>query len=322
MPVAKNEYNERSRGGTELSIAEFERHVDPELLSKFQVVPSRFRGLEDGLIPIYWLHDLPADPEMHHLAAGGWEKFRHFVFVSNWQMQGFIDRYGIPWSRCSVLHNAIERFDPSRDWGKWENVGTEDNPLRFIYHTTPHRGLDVLVNAFAGMSSQYEGKMHLDVYSSFNIYGWPERDVAFKGVFDYVREHPMMTYHGARPNAEVRDALRRSHVFLYPCTWPETGCRALIEAMCAGLFCIHSNYGCLFETGLGSTIAYQYTENAHEHVNAAASMIRALMDGLERNGPNVNYLRTLSDQSNAFYAWDRRGGEWNSLFKSLLEETQ
>ena len=93
--------------------------------------------------------------------------------------------------------------------------------MRLIYHTTPHRGLDVLMRAFAKIYERYEGKVHLDVYSSFAVYGWKQRDAPFEHLFETCRRHAGCTYHGAVSNGEVREALTRAHVFAYPSTWME-----------------------------------------------------------------------------------------------------
>ncbi len=312
MPIHRNEYNSKSTGGTELSIGEYEKYVDPELLSKFQIIPSRFRGLQEGLIPIYWVHDTEDDPEMNHLANGGWNKFAMLVFVSNWQMQRFTAKFDIPWSRCRVLPNAIEPVEPpaARDWS---------GPIRFIYHTTPHRGLNVLYGAFLHLADKYD--VHLDVYSSFGIYGAPQMDQPFEKLFDHLRSNPKVTYHGSKPLSVVRDALRETHVFLYPSTWPETGCRALIEAMCHGLLCIHSNLGCLYETGGWETLAYQFHEDQKIHAEIAAGLAKHVLDHKDKLDFNAASI-PQAQRSMFKYSWERRGLEWSEFLMQTLERVK
>ena len=211
MPIIRNEYNAKSVGGTELSMAELEQYLGEEMIKDFQIIPSRFRGLEPDLIPIYWIHDTENDPEMQHLENGGWKKFALLIFVSNWQMQRFIERFDIPWSRCLVIPNACVPFNPPAKL-------TTDGTVRFIYHTTPHRGLAILAPAFEKLAEDED--VHLDVFSSFSIYGWDERDKQFEPLYDKLRANPKITYHGARPNEEVRAHLSSTHFFVYPCIWP------------------------------------------------------------------------------------------------------
>ena len=52
MPIAWNELSERSRGGTEYMGRELEKRIAPDLLDRFQIIPSRLRDLDPGRIRI------------------------------------------------------------------------------------------------------------------------------------------------------------------------------------------------------------------------------------------------------------------------------
>ena len=97
--VPQNELDKNAMGGTELMKYGLFDRIDKNLLDKFQIIPSRFRGLEKGKIPIYWVHDLAQDPEMQHLKDGGWEKFEKIVCVSHWQRQQIQNLLGL-----SLIH--------------------------------------------------------------------------------------------------------------------------------------------------------------------------------------------------------------------------
>ena len=51
--VPSNELDKNAMGGTELMKHALFDKIDPALLDKFQIIPSRFRGLEKGRKPIY-----------------------------------------------------------------------------------------------------------------------------------------------------------------------------------------------------------------------------------------------------------------------------
>ena len=74
-----NEQNQNARGGTELMMEGLHKHVDKELLDKFQIIPSRVRKIDDNKPTLYWVHDLPWDPEVQHLGEEGWKKFDKIV---------------------------------------------------------------------------------------------------------------------------------------------------------------------------------------------------------------------------------------------------
>jgi len=107
---------------------------------------------------------------------------------------------------------------------------SEDNKIRLIYTPTPHRGLEILVPVFEHIVRDMPD-IHLDIFSSFNLYGWKERDKAYEKLFERIDAHPQMTNHGTVKNSVVRDYLGKSHIFAYPSIWKETSGITLIEAM-------------------------------------------------------------------------------------------
>lgn len=290
-----------------------ESGVSPEILDRFQIVASRMsEPLDPSRVRILWCHDNSDDPEVAHLANGGWRRFHRLVFVSNHQQQEFIGRFGIPWSRCVVIQNAIEPIarEPAGEW---------DGKVRVVYTSTPHRGLNVLVAAFTELASRRDD-VHLDVFSSFATYGWGERDSAFEDIFRACREHPSITYHGSAPNDEVRRVLASSHVLAYPSTYRETSCLCLMEAMSADLICVHSNLGALYETAAGLTLMYPFHEELDRH---AGVFFQALSTGvdlarkrLETEGWPESSQKGYADVQ---YSWENRAEQWKAFLSSLLE---
>lgn len=311
MPITIDEVSQNAKGGTEQMKFGLSDRLDQDLLNNFQIICSRVRDLDRSLIPIYWLHDLPGDPESEHLHHGGYTKFNRLVFVSNWQMQGYIQRYKIPWYKCAVLKNAIEP------------IPYKEKPLdkvKLIYHTTPHRGLQILVPTFKKLAEEFDF-LELDVYSSFNIYGWPQRDEPYKQLFDECREHPQINYHGFKSNEEVRSALQEAHIFAYPSIWLETSCIAMIEAMSAGCLCVHPNYGALYETASEFTWMYQYQEDLRDHMTTFYSFLKQAILHI-RNEQVQRSLLSAKSFVDVNYNWQRRVGEWDSLLNSILLKTK
>jgi len=294
-------------GGTELLIDEFNKHVDEKIQSHFHIVPSRLRGHVEGKIPIYWAHDLVGDPECDHLKAGGYNQYEKLVFVSNWQMQQFINAYGIPWRKCVVIRNAIEPIAP---------VQKDNTTIKLIYHTTPHRGLEILAPVFEKLCERYDN-IELDVFSSFKIYNNPERDKQYEHVFDMLKANPKVRMHGSVDYREVREAVANSHIFAYPSIWMETSCRSLMEAMTAGLVCVHPNYGALYETAANWTMMYQYQDNKRDHANLFANQLCVAIDSV---GSEDLVMRTRSQSTYAsvFYNWALVKQEWENLLGSIL----
>ena len=307
----RNETNEKSMGGTEVLTMRVAERADQKLLKECQIVSSRVRELADDKIRIFWAHDLPGDPESKFLETEhGKEKFHKFVFVSNWQMQRYIDRYNLPWSKCIVLRNFIDPIE--------EHEKPDDGKINLIYHTTPHRGLNILTAVFPKLLEKHSN-LHLDVFSSFKIYGWDQRDKDFEDVFKAIDVHPHMTNHGSVPNDEVREALKKAHIFAYPSTWAETSCMSLQEAMSAKCICVHSNFGALSESASHWTNMYQYYEQPNSHAGALYNMLDLSIEHYKAMYQNTGPTKVYAD---TFYSWDNREAEWNSLMSALISNTK
>ena len=255
-----------AQGGTELMAEALKLRLPDVLLKRFHIVKSRLTSasLSKTKPNIVWMHDLPQDPASAPLSK---KKFRDtiakFVFVSDWQKTAYESYFGkIFTNKAIVLKNAIEPF------GKSRQELSPDGKLRLIYHTTPHRGLDILMHVFPRIYLAFKGKVLLDVYSSFSIYGWPQRDVPYEPLFKQCRQHPGCTYHGAVPNNEIRQALRLAHIYAYPSTWMETSCISAIEALSAGVTVVTSSLAALPETVGSFGFVYEYTQDKASHAVA------------------------------------------------------
>ena len=266
--VIETDLSKNSNGGSEMMRQRLVKNVDKSLLKKYAIHLSRPRKIYDNVKNILYSHDLAMDPENKILKDNGWEKFDHFVFVSYWQRDQYILIYGIPYSRCTVIQNSIEL--------EYSPLQKQTDKIRLIYHTTPHRGLELVYPIVDELSKEYDN-IHLDVYSSFGVYGWEQRDEPYKELFDKIKNHSHMAYHGAVSNSTVLEALRDSHIFLFPSIWQETSCIAMIEAIRSGVLVVHPSYGALQETAVDATIMYEYTEVANDHANMAFSVVKNLL---------------------------------------------
>jgi glycosyltransferase involved in cell wall biosynthesis len=257
------------------------------------------------------LHDLAEDPEVKHLSdSRGRERFEKLVFVSHWQFTTYNKVLGIPYGESIVLRNAIE---PIAAHNK-----PKDGPIRLIYHTTPHRGLDILLAVYEKLSDKYKDKLHLDVYSSYKIYGNEQRDQQFAQLFDICKSHDHITYHGTVSNQDIHKALQEAHIFAYPSTWQETSCIAAIEAMSAGCAVVCPSLAALPETTGGFALMYPFDENKQQHANMFYNVLdSAIQQFWDDEMQTKLLLQKLTVDT--FYDWDLRAAEWNGLLRSMLD---
>jgi glycosyltransferase involved in cell wall biosynthesis len=309
-----NAISANSNGGTELMARELEERLPKRLLDEFQIVLSRVTSADPEKVRILWCHDLPADPASAHLADGGWSTFHRIVFVSRWQALAYVRHYGIPWQRCQVIPNAIVPLDVDAD--RFDPV-PPDRPIRLVYTSTPHRGLNLLHAVFNKICEERDD-VELDVFSSFKLYGWDERDAPFQPLFEALRQNPRVTYHGTVPHSQLRAAVVDADVFAYPSTWPETSCRCLIEAMSAGLACVHPDYAALPETAAGRTMMYQWQHDPYLHAAVFYSVLLSAINAL-RDGNRYLLARLAAQKKNAdaFYSWDVRARQWEMFLRSI-----
>lgn len=309
--IELNELNRNSNGGTELTTRGIYNRLTREELDGIQIITSRVREVDDSKIKIYHLHDLAGDPEASHLMEStSRERFDKLVFVSNWQYQQYRDYLGVPYSHQScVIENGIDPIP---------FVEKPKDKIRLIYTSTPHRGLEILVPVFCALAEKYPN-IELDVFSSFGIYGpeWEERDKQYEPLFEKMREHPQINYHGWADQETVRAAYQKAHIFAYPSIWPETSCRCLIEAMSAGCLAVHPNFAALTETSGGLTVQY---DGDHEDMNLHANIFaHTLMYAIEnvQNNDLTNLLGFIKTYADTRYSWESIMPKWKGLISSL-----
>jgi UDP-glucose:(glucosyl)LPS alpha-1,2-glucosyltransferase len=307
--VIETDLSRNSRGGTEQMRGRLIKYVDRDLLQKVAVHFSRPRELYKDVPNVLYLHDLATDPENKVLKENGWKNFDHFVFVSAWQRDQYIMLFGIPYSKCSVIYNAIEL--------EYSYHKKDTDVIRLIYHTTPHRGLELVYHIVDELSKDFTN-IHLDVYSSFSIYGWDQRDKPYQGLFDKIRDHSHMKYHGAVPNDQVLEALQKAHIFVYPSIWQETSCIAMIEALRSGCLCVHPNYGALSETASENTIMYDYTEIPRDHAIMCYSYLKNILTFHRTNPDFFDQMRALSNLRTPRYSIKTFTDSWNQLLKDIF----
>ena len=313
----ENEISINANGGTEIAKRKLTQIIKPELLEGTQIISSRPRELNEENIRIMFFHDLPNDPESAKFKDENYRnKFHHFVFISNWQFQQYQNFLGFEYSdKCSVIESGFEPIEVD-----WEAKKTDT--IRFCYTSTPQRGLNILVPVFESLLKDFPAiNMHLDVFSSFKIYGWDDADKQFEPLYDKIRNHPNMSYNGYVNNEELKSYLKEAHIHAYPCTWQETSCRAMLEAMSAGLQCVHPNYAGLPDSSGSLNLMYQGDSDPNKH---AAIFRDALGFALERQKNNPveteTYLKYVKNYTDNRYDIKKIKAQWEHLLFKLHKQ--
>lgn len=317
MPILYDSQNKVSNGGTELVMRALESRMPKDILDK--VFVSRniglFKDVSDENARVLWTHEVP------DMRAGfyndflcftqkKWELFDRTVFVSNWQMLEYIKAFNLQWSdwpKLKVIHNAIVPIE--------EHEKPKDK-IRLIYTSNPIRGLDILYKAFVVLAEKYP-ELELEVFSSFELYNVDaDKKLNYDELFQNLQKHPQVVYHGASSNEEVREGLKRSHIFAYPSIWGETSCISLIEAMSAKLLCVHPNNAALFETSANWTNMYHYEDNMDNHVEIFIENLDKAIQQYKRG--DIAHLELQSKYVKYAHGWERKAKEWEEFLRDLI----
>ena len=309
--------SENAIGGTELMrnwlFEEMEKRV-PGLKDKFQFIMTRIRELEPKQ-RILWVHDLANDPEVQHLKENpdSWSQFERIVFVSHWQQYQFQAYLGVPYDRGIVIQNAINPIP--------EHEKPKDGKIKVCYFSTPHRGLEVLLNSWQFLREQLQAgeNAELNIYSGFQIYDRPHLDEQFRHIYKRAREMDGVNYHGTVPNDHIRDMLKEHHIFAYPSIYEETSCITLIEAMSAGCLGVVPNLGAIPETGANFPWMYGYEPDPEKHAQVHGHILARAIEHFWDDDVQ-NLLRIQAQYFNMFYNWDLRGGQWQQFLHAIYQD--
>jgi len=303
------------RGGTELQVELLHKYADKDLLDKVQITTSVQEKipLHPTKPNILWqqnsydqanIHPWFKDKENH-------KKYDWYVFNSHWCYEKFRMMFDIPTSKSLVIKNAIDKIEPR----KLEH--TKGDPVKLIYTSTPWRGLNVLL---AAMQLVKNTSVHLDVYSSTQVYGDKFKelnDKNYEALYNQASALINVSYIGYKPNEFIKDNLKNYHMFAYPNIWEETSCIAAIEAMAAGLYCVTTDYGALFETCAEFAVYVPYEKNFIKLATTFASVIDAAANQLHETNVK-DHLKLQIDFTNRFYSWDLRKTVWNRFLQGVV----
>lgn len=307
--VTTDELSKNAMGGTEMMKYGLYERLAPDIRDEVQIICSRVREVDSDRPSVLWLHDMWNDPEAAHLRdEEARKRFSKLVFVSNYQKTQYELANGLKPSESILLRNCIEPIPYKKK---------SMDEIRIIYHTTPHRGLDLLVPVFEELAKHYDNIV-LDVYSSFKIYGWDQRDADHQAVFDRCKAHPRINYHGYQPNDVVRQALQDAHIFAFPSIWPETSCIAAMEAMSAGCAIVCPDFAALPETTSNFAITYSMHEDPNTHANIFVQVLAAVIDKIDTE-QMINRLSLQKTYADSFYSWDSRIPLWDGMLRGVLK---
>tara|TARA_R100000479_G_scaffold156341_1_gene92716 strand:- start:437 stop:1093 length:657 start_codon:yes stop_codon:yes gene_type:complete len=213
-----------------------------------------------------------------------------------------------------VIKNGCYHFPKRKIYKKGE-------PIKLIYHSTPWRGLSVILGAMQYIQTP---NVTLDVYSSTKIYGeefHKENDHLYKPLFDQAEYLKNVNYIGYKPHEYILERITDYQMWTHPSVFEETFGIGALEAMSSGLYLITTNYGALFETCSEWPIYVNYTNNLKSLAERFAHAIDMACQSLHENYIQ-EHIEEQQKFAKRFYSWEKKGKEWESFLKGALHERQ
>ena len=311
--------NQTPKGGTELQFEFLRKHVDPKILDQVQIttsVPEKI-PLHPTKVNILWQKNSYDQPNLApwFQDQSNHSKYDWYVFNSHWTYEKFRTYFKLPTEKCLVIKNGIEKKEPI------QTPIQKGNQIKIIHQNTPWRGLNDLLGVMKFVKNPL---ISLDVYSSTEVYGksfYEQNDKYYQTLYEQADAIPNVNYIGYKPNEYIRENLKNYRMYVYPSTFEETSCISLLESMAAGLYCITTDFGALFETGAEFPMYIPYSDNYKLLASKFAHGIEAAAASLEQEAIN-DHLKLQIHYTNKYYNWNKQGVAWTRFLQGAINAKQ
>ena len=296
-----------SFGGSESQLRLLLKHLPDESFKDINLIlnNTNYDLLEKDKINILWMHHFVNQKEAINLGSKDFiNRLDWIVYNSNWNFEQHTKYFKVPKNKSVVIRNAIEKID---------FIKKPNDKISLIYHTTPWRGLKILLKVFKSLNLN---NVELNVCSSTIIYGKKFDSILGKNyeeLFNECKSTKNVNYFGFLKNEKIIEQLKKVHIFAHPSIWPETSCIAAIESMAAGCEVVTTNLGALNETcsPFGKIINFDKNPEKLEK-----NYSDALLDSIKNfwTDKTQNKLKLQRDKINTTYSWEVRSSEWKNFF--------
>ena len=301
-----------SFGGSENQFRLLLKHLPDESFKDINLIlnSTNYDLLEKDKINVLWMHHFVNQKEAKNLASKDFvNKLNWIVYNSNWNLDQHTKYFQVPKNKSVVIRNAIEKIN---------FVEKPSDKINLIYHTTPWRGLKILLKVFKNLNLE---NVELNVFSSTIIYGKKFDEVLgknYEGLFNECKNTKNVNYFGFLKNEEIIQQLKKMHIFAHPSIWPETSCIAAIEAMAAGCEVVTTDLGALSETcaPFGKIINFE-----KEPEDLEIKYNEVLLNSIKNfwSDKTQKKLKLQRETINATYSWNKRSVEWKNFFNEIRE---
>ncbi len=273
-------------------------------------VPEVFEAQVNAQHKILWMHDVNIGPRLYPFV----DRIDKVVGLTNWHVNHMRKLYDLEWSKMAIIPNGIELelfdLDKRPDF---------DGELRFIWSSSPDRGLGTLIALWPLIQSLYP-ESRLDIFYGWNIIN----KILRRGQNPYLAglkknilgnidtlggEAANIYQHGRVPQHELAEWQLKAHIWPYPTEFMETFCITAVEMQAAGVIPVASDLAALQEVVANKELLVKGWPLNTDYQKRWIKTLRETVEGNQQDALQASG-RAFAEQ----ITWDHAFTQWSDLF--------
>jgi glycosyltransferase involved in cell wall biosynthesis len=277
------------------------------------MVVSRFFGIFSlpirSRLKVLWNHDTLDNPQALRVIH---DEIDISLVLSQFHRHNYLTRLPQLEERTLVTRNGLD-FDLLDKASK----GVKKVPGKLIYASRPERGLKPLLEEIWPRLSKNRPDLRLYLCGYKMAEALSDKSLA--ALYDYlsllVSKDPKIVNLGALPKAEYYRHLAESEMMVYPSTFPEVSCLAVLEAQALGTAVMTSDSFALSESVVISDFKIPGRPASKEYLERYVERALHLLDDPHSRRKLTELARA---KIRARYSWDQVATEWLRIFSLTL----
>jgi glycosyltransferase involved in cell wall biosynthesis len=280
------------------------------------LIPGELQETKKHTRNILWCHVpslyLPDHFAQYFLDPKIVEGIDLFLVQSEFHKNNLSESYNIEKEKFYIVNN---HFKPI------EYKEKSNDKIIFIYNSQASRGLDVLLKAFSKVKNK---NIELLVHACTCPEECINPEIISYDAKIVIDEDPRVKMLGFTSREKYVENLQKAHAYVYPCTFEETGCIGVMEAMSAGCIVTTTDAGVLPETTGGyAKIIEGYPVEVQDVISRDKELVKIFTKEIKKvikqvkkknfdPLPQIEYINNRFTEDNSIRQWmelDRIVGE-------------
>jgi len=174
---------------------------------------------------VKWMMNLNAEQHLNKI-----------ICVSDWQRQTFIDYLKVDPNKITVLGNPIDY--------SLHNGYAQRDLNKLVFASIPYKGLEIIPDLFTEIKIRSKNAdLHLDIYSSFELYGDSEGNQQYGEIFHALNNMKDVNLFKPISMKGLAYVYKTANLNIAPSIYHETFGRIFVEAAASGCLTVCMNNG-------------------------------------------------------------------------------